>query len=201
MSRTDQGYQRLLAASNRFIETSSHTALGVFRDHFPLSSHAYIRPDASPHNVRHQLKPALSMTNALTRDLTELFNEFAENLHWEQSYKRGDGVGQDMLNGYAFVEITGIRGPYINHHLRSGIGVWGPNIDYPRHQHKAQEVYAVLAGSAEFTVGGSPTVIARAGDMISVDSFAPHSFQTLNEPLVVFYLWQSGDLREKSSFS
>lgn len=60
-----------------------------------------------------------------------------------------------MLSGYGFAEVIGERGPFVSKRVRSGIGVWGPNIDHPAHHHMAEEVYVPLAGSAEITLTGS----------------------------------------------
>ena len=109
-----------------------------------------------------------------------------------------------MLAGYGFAEVVGKHGPFVSERVRAGIGVWGPNIDYPAHRHEAEEIYVIAGGSAEFRLGDEgeeETVVKRAGDAVYVRSMLTHGFRTLSEPLAVFYVWQAGDLREKSSFS
>lgn len=135
------------------------------------------------------------------RNLLTLFERHRRALRWEQSYRRQDGlVPQAMLDGYAFAEIIGKYGPFVSECIRAGIGIWGPGIDYPRHHHVAEEIYALLSGSAEFSLGESPPATRRAGDVVYVDSGRPHGFRTTDEILVVYYLWQAGDLRQTSTF-
>ncbi|MGI9318466.1 MAG: dimethylsulfonioproprionate lyase family protein [bacterium] len=138
------------------------------------------------------------------QDIDRLLHLYASHkgkLKWEQSYKKADGVvGEDMLSGYGFAEIIGKQGPFVSNSVRCGIGVWGPHVDYPRHTHKAEETYLVMSGAAYFKVGEAPEEFKSFGDVIFVESMAPHGFKTVDQALVVFYLWQSGDLREKSTF-
>jgi len=108
-----------------------------------------------------------------------------------------------MLAGYGFAEVVGLRGQFLSTRIRSGIGVWGPDIIYPPHHHRADETYVVLAGAAEFTVGegaGASVSMRTAGDVVHVPSMTPHGFRTGEDPLVVLYMWQGAGLREKSSF-
>ncbi|MCY3769316.1 MAG: dimethylsulfonioproprionate lyase family protein [Gammaproteobacteria bacterium] len=130
-----------------------------------------------------------------------LFEQHCDDLRWEQSYTREDGVvGEDMLRAYGFTEIVGKQGPFLSERVRSGIGVWGPHITYPIHRHRAEEVYIVLAGSAVFTVGDRPVREHGRGEVVHVQSMMPHGFRTREDPLVICYLWRNGDLREISTF-
>nr|MDJ0970654.1 dimethylsulfonioproprionate lyase family protein [Kiloniellales bacterium] len=112
-------------------------------------------------------------------------------------------VGEDMLAGYGFVEVVGVHGPFLSTRVRAGIGVWGPDIVYPPHRHRAEETYIVVAGAAEFMVGEDPKASASkriVGDVVHVPSMTTHGFRTRDDPVAVLYLWQGIDLREKSSF-
>jgi mannose-6-phosphate isomerase-like protein (cupin superfamily) len=136
-----------------------------------------------------------------TEALLAVFERHKKRLHWEQSYKKEEGLVPDaMLAGYGFAEIIGRQGPFVSERIRAGIGIWGPDIVYPRHRHEAEEVYIVLAGSAEFTVGASAKHTHGVGDVIFVESNTPHGFRTTGQSLVVYYLWQAGDLRQQSKF-
>jgi mannose-6-phosphate isomerase-like protein (cupin superfamily) len=133
--------------------------------------------------------------------LLAVFERHKKRLRWEQSYKKEDGLVPDaMLAGYGFAEIIGQQGPFVSDRIRAGIGVWGPDIVYPRHQHKAEEVYLLLAGCADFTVGAAAESRHSAGDVIYVAPNTPHGFRTTEQSLVVYYLWQAGDLRQQSQF-
>lgn len=147
------------------------------------------------------LPGALAAATGRAGALTALFHDAAPGLSWEQSYSKADGlVGDDMLAGYAFAEIIGKHGPFVSTRVRAGIGIWGPDIDYPVHRHEAEEVYVLLAGSAQFQRGQGPSEAKSAGDVVHVPSMTPHGFRSGEEPLVLFYIWQAGDLREKSTF-
>ena len=147
------------------------------------------------------LTSSLAHTSTRTHDLLSLFEQYKQRLFWEQTYRRTDGVVSDaLLAAYGFAEIIGNRGPFISDRIRCGIGVWGPGIVYPRHQHSAEEVYMLLAGSAEYNVGDTTEKHYGAGDVVFVKSRTSHGFRTTDEALVVCYLWQAGDLREVSTF-
>jgi mannose-6-phosphate isomerase-like protein (cupin superfamily) len=136
-----------------------------------------------------------------TEALLTVFERHKKRLRWEQSYKKEEGLVPDaMLAGYGFAEIIGQQGPFVSERIRAGIGIWGPDIVYPGHQHKAEEVYILLTGSAEFTVGAAAEIRQSAGDVVYVESNTPHGFRTTGQSLVVYYLWQAGDLRQQSKF-
>jgi mannose-6-phosphate isomerase-like protein (cupin superfamily) len=137
----------------------------------------------------------------LARDLLQTFARHNHRLHWEQSYRRQDGLLPDaMLDAYGFAEIIGLRGPFVSDRIRAGIAVWGPHIDYPQHRHRAEEVYVLLCGSAQFRFASDAPETRRRGDVVFVESNQRHGFCTTDESLVVYYLWQSGDLRQMSRF-
>ena len=135
-------------------------------------------------------------------ELMRAFVEERASLHWEQSYSKADtAVGADMLANYGYAEIIGKEGPFVSDCIRAGVGVFGPGIDYPPHCHQAEEVYVILEGSAEFRVGrGARAERRMARDTVQIPSMQHHGFRTTLEPVVILYLWQGGDLREKSTF-
>jgi len=134
--------------------------------------------------------------------LLRTFARHNQRLRWEQSYREQDGlVPEEMLAAYGFAEIIGLRGPFVSKRIRAGIAIWGAQVDYPQHQHQAEEVYIVLAGSAEFSFDNNTVQQHRAGDVVFVESNRRHGFHTADESLVVLYLWQAGDLRQTSNFA
>lgn len=141
---------------------------------------------------------------SIDENCVQLIAEFARIKHllkFEQSYKKQDNlVGDDMLAGYGFAEITGKLGPLQSDLIRSGMGIWGPQIHYPTHHHQAEEVYIVLRGSAKFVLDGQPPVHKTAGDAIFVRSNMDHGFYTEDDVFFVLYYWLGGDLRQTSSF-
>ena len=147
------------------------------------------------------LADAEKRCDASAQHLMRTFARHNRHLHWEQTYRKQDGlVSEAMLAAYGFAEIIGLHGPFVSDRIRAGIAIWGAQVDYPQHQHQAEEVYIVLAGSAEFSFDNSMAKTRGAGDVVFVESNRRHGFHTSDESLVVFYLWQAGDLRQTSSF-
>ena len=147
------------------------------------------------------LNDAIINGNSQTQGLLEIFARHKDRLYWEQSYKKEDDVVSDsMLAAYGFAEIIGKQGPFVSERIRAGIGIYGPNIVYPRHQHQAEEIYIILAGSAEFKIGAAEEARRSTGDVVYVESNTSHGFRTNDQSLVIYYLWQAGDLRQISSF-
>ncbi|MFT5219289.1 MAG: mannose-6-phosphate isomerase-like protein (cupin superfamily) [Planctomycetota bacterium] len=192
--------QRLLKAVQQFGLDFDHPDLQAFKASLANWGSEWQARGQQYLAAADMLDNAVNLSAPATRQLLELFAAQKHQLRWEQSYKKSDAVVSDaMLNGYAFAEVVGLRGPFISDRIRCGIGVWGPHLLYPKHQHQAEEIYLVLGGSAEFDIEGNITM-ATAGSLLKVESLAEHGFQTFAEPLVVYYLWQSGNLREISRF-
>ena len=149
------------------------------------------------------LNVALPLAKPATRehDLMELFVRERASRYWEQSYTSADtAVSDDMLSYYGYTEIVGKRGPFVSNGVRAGVGIFGSSVDYPAHRHAAEEVYVILAGSATFRLGDGTPKLRTAGDVIHITSQLVHGFRMGDETMVIFYLWQGGDLREKSTF-
>ena len=195
---------RLLAAVVGFVRDHSNPEIGRFRDGVLNWGDMWTGRDPVSLPASDTLAGTLGHASSETRALVSLFSEDRHSRHWEQSYRKADGlVGDDMLQGYGFVEIIGKWGPFVSERVRCGIGVWGPNILYPAHRHKAEEVYYVLAGGASFELGEDGAAETRScgvGEAVFVPSMTWHGFRTDDLPLVVFYIWQAGDLRQTSAF-
>ena len=144
---------------------------------------------------------ALARSSDQTSEIMSLFARHRQSLHWRQSYSSADSaVGRDMLSNYGYAEIIGQKGPFISTKLRAGVAVYGPNLNYPPHHHSAEEIYAVLAGTAMCILGDRAPALRKAGDVLYHGPNVSHGLQTQDEPLAIVYLWQNGDLREKPSF-
>ena len=192
----------LLDAVRGFALRHPHRDVARFADAMRDWGEDWIAVEAEYLPAAEFLDRALERATGANRELLEVFARHARELRWEQSYRKADRlVPQAMLDGYAFTEIIGQRGPFVSRRVRAGIGVWGPGIDYPRHHHAAEETYALLAGSAEFRVGDAPPATCRAEEVVYVAPHTPHGFRTGDEILVVYYLWQAGDLRQTSIFA
>ena len=195
--------RRLLDATLAYVATHKNAKLDSFRDavtnwgvkwrgvepaHLPASDRLAEALSLAPHGTPEQ-------------ELMDLFVSDRATRHWEQTYTTADtAVGTDLLAGYGFAEIIGKRGPFISERVRAGVGLYAAGVDYPAHRHQAEEVYVILAGSGTFRIGNQAPAVHGAPDVIHIPPQRIHGFTMDKEPLVVFYLWQGGDLREKSTF-
>lgn len=198
---TEQKLTRLRDAVVDFGLTHPHPAVARFHAALNDREEHYeaVAPQRLP-AVGH-LATAVLGAEPRGRELLARFAENADLLHWEQSYRKQDGVvDAAMLADYGFAEIIGQRGPFVSRRIRAGIGIYGPRIDYPKHRHHPEEIYSLLAGSADFLFDGEYGNPRRAGDLVHMPPNTWHGFRTGSEALVIYYLWQGGDLREISTF-
>ena len=147
-----QADRRLLEAIQAFVAGHPDPAVQRFQDSITNWGDHWtaVTPRTLP--ATDTLSTTLSLTIEQTHALTSCFDREKHHCRWEQSYTSADGVvGDDMLTGYGFAEVIGKLGPFVSTRVRAGIGVWGPNIVYPPHRHRAEEIYVVLAGSARIS--------------------------------------------------
>ena len=195
-------YERLREALLDFAAQNPSAMLDPFREALNNWGSEWVSAPPVDLPVSEFLTLALSGTNDDTWYLMGLFEQEKSRLRWEQTYTKADGVvGDDMLRRYGFVEVIGQNGPFVSERVRCGVGVFGPNVHYPTHYHGAEEVYVLLSGAANFRFDDGPVEMRTVGDAVYVPSMRKHGFDSLEAPLVIFYAWQSGDLREKSKFA
>ncbi len=200
MKRYQQDLQ-LLAAVQEFTLNHAHPEVDGFKSAMRDWGADWTATSAGHLAVADTLADSVARCDTGSRQLLQTFASHNHRLHWEQSYRKQDGLVPDaMLDAYGFAEIIGLRGPFVSDRIRAGIAIWGAQVDYPQHQHQAEEVYILLAGSAEFRFDSNTAQTQRAGDVVYVESNRRHGFRSGDESLVVFYLWQAGDLRQTSSF-
>jgi mannose-6-phosphate isomerase-like protein (cupin superfamily) len=202
MDINHQQDRELLEAVRAFALDHEHPHLARFKPSIGDWGNSWEAVEAIDFPVSRFLAEAAEQATSSAQVLLQTFARHNHRLRWEQSYRKQDGLVPDaMLDAYGFVEIIGLRGPFISDRIRAGIAIWGPQVEYPQHQHQAEEIYVILAGSAEFSFDGSAAQTRRAGDLVLVDSNRRHGFRTAEECLLVYYLWQAGDLRQTSSFN
>ena len=200
MNRYQQDLQ-LLAAVQEFTLNHAHPEVDGFKSAMRDWGEDWTATNAGHLAVADILADSVARCETGSRRLMQTFASHNHRLRWEQSYRKQDGLVPDaMLDAYGFAEIIGLRGPFVSARIRAGIAIWGAQIDYPQHQHQAEEVYILLAGSAEFRFDSNTAQTQRAGDVVYVESNRRHGFRSGAESLVVLYLWQAGDLRQTSIF-
>ena len=201
MDLNQQQDRELLEAVRRFALDHEHPYLAQFKPSMLAWGDSWEPVEPVDLPVSAVLPEAAERATSNTQLLLQTFARHSHRLRWEQSYRKQDDLVPDtMLDAYGFVEIIGLRGPFVSDRIRAGIAIWGAHLDYPQHQHQAEEIYVLLAGSAEFSLAGDQAQTRRTGDLVYVESNRRHGFRTGEESLVVYYLWQAGDLRQTSNF-
>ena len=193
--------RELLLAVQAFTLDHPHDDLNTFKPAIRDWGKRWQPVTASQLPVMDFLPHILESAEPLAKPLLDCFCGHATELHWEQSYRREDGLVSDaMLDAYGFAEIIGARGPFVSDRIRAGLALLGPRVEYPQHRHVATEVYLLLSGSMRFRFDDTTQLTCRPGDVILVDSNRRHGFDTFDDPIALLYLWRAGDLRQTSRF-
>jgi hypothetical protein len=108
-------------------------------------------------------------------------------LQWRQNPNYADAA---FLDGYAYCELVGPHGHLPHPDIALGLLLLGPHVTYAEHAHPAAEIYAVVAGRAEWLQGDRIWRGRAPGDAIHHASMEPHAMRTTDEPLLAAYLWQ-----------
>lgn len=137
---------------------------------------------------------------ATTAPLLGTLRGHAKALHWRQTYSAGE-VGAAFLSKYGYVEVLGPEGHFRHEGTRAYIGYWGAGLTYDWHVHEAEEIYYVLAGSAEFRSRRQGAEVLRPGQWREHLSMEPHAIRTAAEPLIVFALWRGPGLAGRARMS
>ena len=82
--------------------------------------------------------------------------------------------------------------------MTCGFLLLGPRTHYPRHAHRAEEIYVPLAGSAGWLQGDGQWRSHPPGAVIHHAPEEAHAMQTDAEPLAALYLWYGQGLGEKA---
>jgi Dimethlysulfonioproprionate lyase len=135
-------------------------------------------------------------TVGLVRDVVAA----ADSLAWRHSYSAAD-FGAAFLEAYGWVELIGTRGAIPSGTISCGLLLLGPDVEYPAHEHEAEELYLPLAGMALWLRGTEPFVPRAPGTPIFHGSWMPHAMRTVGEPMLAAYMWRGGDLAAKPAIT
>jgi mannose-6-phosphate isomerase-like protein (cupin superfamily) len=128
-----------------------------------------------------------------TRRLAEVAVAAAPGLCWRQTYD-GPNVAETFLDRYGWAELLGPYGLFTSDRTRLGFLLLGTDTLYPAHAHAAEELYLVLAGTADWQKGAEPWQPMPPGTAIHHTPHQPHAMRTTAEPLLAMYLWWGADL-------
>ncbi len=135
--------------------------------------------------------------NTRTQHIIKILQTSAEDLSWGQTYSTED-FGTDFLEKYGWIEFIGLRGQIKSNDIACGFLLLGPDIEYPKHSHEAREVYVPLNSQAQWVQGNGDWISRPGGIPIYHRSGLAHGMRTGNKPLLALYLWQGGNLAQKS---
>lgn len=144
-----------------------------------------VGPRSQP--VLRHLASALCLGDATTAPICALINQVNPILHWRRNSSYADA---DFLDGYAYCELVGPSGHQRDIEIALGLLLLAPHVTYPAHAHRAAEIYAVIAGRAQWQQGDRVWRSRAPADTIHHAAQEPHAMRTMHEPLLAVYLWQ-----------
>lgn len=139
-------------------------------------------------------------TNAASAPLVAALQDVARHLEWRHTYTAKE-VGQNFLDNYGWFELAGPDGHFLTRKTRITVGYWGPGLDYPRHQHRAEELYTVLSGQAGFMADGTADATLLAGDTRYHGPDQPHAMVTTDSPILTLVFWRGEGLADAPAMS
>lgn len=161
-----------------------------------------------PDDLRLTDKPALYLTalDHIRRDfcdvpLPDKHSKFLDafrcadtDMNWQQTYTEQE-VGLDFLNRYAHCELIEPKGHFYSTTNRVFIAYWGAGLFYPWHNHLAEELYFVIAGSAKFHTPNSERIL-QAGGVQFHESNQPHAMTTdpQGDGILTLVMWRGAGL-------
>lgn len=128
-----------------------------------------------------------------TRPLVEQLVAEAPALAWRRTYNART-ASPDFLARYGWTELMGPHGSCVSDTLRLGFLLLGPDALYPSHAHAAEELYLVLAGTADWRRGQEPWRPVQPGSTIHHPPNMSHAMRTNAEPLLALYLWWGAEV-------
>ena len=93
-----------------------------------------------------------------------------------------------------YAEIIGPTSLIRSLELRFGLFLLYSDIVYPDHQHAADEVYIVLAGTGEWSLNREPYQDKIAGAIIDIPSLTVHAMRTAQESTLMLFSWTGVDI-------
>lgn len=147
---------------------------------------AAVRPTSVLPATKH-LEAALQLATTATQPICVSIDRLSSALRWRQNPNYADA---DFLDGYAYCELLGPHGHLHHDAIAMGLLLLGPRVTYPEHAHPATEIYAVVAGRAEWLQGDRVWRRRAPGELIRHATMEPHAMRTEGQPLLAAYLWQ-----------
>jgi hypothetical protein len=130
-------------------------------------------------------------------EVLKTLKQCATQLRWGQTYTAED-VGDAFLRQYGWTECIGLRGPVASRAIACGFLLLGPETEYPRHRHEAEEIYVPFGSRALWSKGEEDWTLRQSGVPIYHEPWIAHGIRTGSAPLLALYIWHGKLLDQKS---
>lgn len=145
--------------------------------------------------VCRHLGDALAAARASSVPIARLANAFASlepSLHWARRPAAGPFASDNWLEGHANTTIVGPRGLEERSDLAIGVSLLAPDVRYPDHNHRPEEVYLVLS-RGRFQHGASDWLECGPGGTLYNEPDITHAMASGEAPLLALWcLWMGG---------
>ncbi len=170
----------------------------VYHAHDDLTAFAPFPTDLRAQSVVPHAIPSMRLLMAetglqdtISAPLCEAVVAAAPIARWRETYK-GTGIGQDFLDRFGCYSLIGSGGAYHSSTLWAWIVYMPARLHYTWHHHPGEEIYAVLAGQAEFMRAGEAGAVLRPGETSFHASNQPHAMTTHDHPVLCLVVWRNG---------
>lgn len=129
-----------------------------------------------------------SQNHAALRDAFIAAGPYAK---WRETYK-GTDIAQDFMDRFCCYCLIGQGGAFHSNHMAAWVVYMPRGLHYPYHHHPGEEMYAVIAGEAEFFREGETTEWLGEGATSQHASNQPHAMTTHDSPVMAYVVWRNG---------
>ncbi len=121
--------------------------------------------------------------------ILQAFAEAAPSLRWIQTAAYAATLPQHYLDNYGYVRIIGRGGLVESSVVSAGLGIWGAGLEYPQHEHPAEETYHVLHGSVHFQRAEGDWCLKTVGESVHHWPWERHAQKFGDEVCVMLWAW------------
>jgi len=143
-----------------------------------------------------QLEAAIELAGrGVLGHLAEAFADALEDLRCSQNPSYDEtSVSRELLDGSAYVGLSGPDSPVRCEAPLSGFLIMGANVTYDDHAHGPREIYLVLTPGSQWRLDKGEWFDVAPGDLIFHDTWQMHATRTASQPFLAFVAWlEPGD--------
>ncbi len=123
-------------------------------------------------------------------EIADAFAAIEPSCDWLQNPNYSEAsLGPGYADRYGYVELVGPGRPIESADLLVGLLMLGPGMHYPDHAHPAEEIYHVVAGTADWWREDEGWHRKGPGAQIHHVPMMRHAMRTTDEPLLALYCW------------